>query len=368
MHHDDVHLPQDCIEVLDWDHADVPGGYEGYSHVSRASIDLPISSDLLYFLGRGTLSHGVVRFVDSGATGASVANVNVTFLYDGYRLSDSLKICRLHKEGSKNGVGIFSPEVVHHLWNLHSMVVIEVTLPRSAAIKSLETFLPLFSHEVADFQDSVTFGSLALKSANMPIVAKYVATQRTNLQTSNSHISGIFVSNESIDISTSNSFIEGNFYLSNDGVSSTPSRINLHTSNSRIRARISLTSTAENHRNGSFNITTETNNSPLNVQFDTAPVDSRVTFIGRTTNSPISAKLHDSFEGTFSVTTGRWFEAGVHVVNTQDPSGRGRQRYVSRGVSQHGHSEGKVTWGDAGGRRLGHAELSTTNSPAQLYL
>ena len=103
----EVHLPQDCIEVVEWDHVDVPGGYEGYSHVARASVDLPISSDLLYFLGRGVLSHGVIRFVDAGEQDADVASVDVAFLYDENRLSDLLKVCRLHKSDSKNGVGIF---------------------------------------------------------------------------------------------------------------------------------------------------------------------------------------------------------------------------------------------------------------------
>lgn len=66
--------------------------------------------------------------------------------------------------------------------------------------------------------------------------------------------------------------------------------------------------------------------------------------------------------------TGRWFEAGVHVVNTEDPSGEGRQRYLSHYGSGRGHDEGKVSWGDASGKKLGHVELATTNSPVQLYL
>ena len=120
--------------------------------------------------------------------------------------------------------------------------------------------------------------------------------------------------------------------------------------------------------NGSFDVVAQTSNAPLNVQFDSAPIDSRVTFKGRSTNSPAAVKLHETFEGSFTVDTGRWFEAGIHVVNTQDPSGRGRQRYVSRGGDGRGHGEGKATWGDASGRRLGHAAISTTHSPVHLYL
>ena len=65
-----------------------------------------------------------------------------------------------------------SPEWTHRPGNTHSTVVIEVKLPYSAAVRSLETVLPLFLHEVADFRDSVIFGTLSLKSTNMPIMAK----------------------------------------------------------------------------------------------------------------------------------------------------------------------------------------------------
>lgn len=107
MNDHEVHLPHDCIEVLEWDHIDVPGENDGYSHVARTSLDLPVASDLLYFIGRGRLSHGIVRFVDSEAQDSDQASVEVTFLYNEHELSDHLKICRLHKEDSKNGVGIF---------------------------------------------------------------------------------------------------------------------------------------------------------------------------------------------------------------------------------------------------------------------
>ncbi len=104
---DKIYFSRDCIEVVEWNHIDAPDGQDGYSHVARIDMNLSVASDLLYFIGDGRLSHGVVRFVDSEAQGSDHASVEVTFLYNDSELLDNFKVCRLHKEESKNGVGMF---------------------------------------------------------------------------------------------------------------------------------------------------------------------------------------------------------------------------------------------------------------------
>lgn len=137
---------------------------------------------------------------------------------------------------------------------------------------------------------------------------------------------------------------------------------------SHINARISLTSTADDQKNGSFDIVTRTLRAPLNIKFDSAPIDSHVVFKGETYSSPATATLPETFEGTFAVKAGYWDEAGVHVVNTEDPSGEGRQRYISHYGSGRDRNEGRVFWGDAGTKKLGYAELFSDDSPVNLYL
>lgn len=136
----------------------------------------------------------------------------------------------------------------------HSTVLIEVKLPRSALVKSLQTHLPLFSQYVGDFRNSVTFGTINLTSTNLPIIAKvrtlrtlwafskligsmstqYLTANQTYLHTTNSRIAGIFNSRQVIDIVTSNAIIEGDFNLSHDGVNKTPSSIGLRTRNACV--------------------------------------------------------------------------------------------------------------------------------------
>ena len=73
---------------------------------ARTSLKLPVSSDLLYFIGRGTLSHGLVRILDDGEDENDV-NVTVTYLYDAEHLLEKAKVCLLEQEKHHNGVGIF---------------------------------------------------------------------------------------------------------------------------------------------------------------------------------------------------------------------------------------------------------------------
>jgi hypothetical protein len=66
------------------------------------------------------------------------------------------------------------------------MFDVTLTLPASANedalyIKSLETFAPLFSHEVAALSDTVFFGSISLKTMNSPINVQVRATSYRGL-------------------------------------------------------------------------------------------------------------------------------------------------------------------------------------------
>ena len=100
-------LPHDCIHVADWTPFEVPPESNDYRHGARASLELALSSDLLYFLSRGSLANGVVEISeDDDVDDSEVANVDVTFLFQDPNALDHAKVCRLQKAEGKNGVGI----------------------------------------------------------------------------------------------------------------------------------------------------------------------------------------------------------------------------------------------------------------------
>jgi hypothetical protein len=109
MNGDEVYLPHDCVEVLEWNNLEGGGHHHDYSRAVEALIDLPISSELLYFTSHGSLSNGVIKFVDAGDKNSDVAGVSVQFLYDEepHDLTNFVKVCRMQNGDGKNGVGIF---------------------------------------------------------------------------------------------------------------------------------------------------------------------------------------------------------------------------------------------------------------------
>jgi hypothetical protein len=77
-----------------------------HRQAARASVDLPISSDLLYFLSRGSMANGIIIFDDKNDDSDDV-NVTVTFLYHDDYFLEQAKVCLLQPKESHNGLGIF---------------------------------------------------------------------------------------------------------------------------------------------------------------------------------------------------------------------------------------------------------------------
>ena len=79
------------------------------SHSSRASFDLPLSSDTLFFLSRGATA-GAINIVQSPALGdqkADVARVVVVAKYWRPSALDDVRVCSITRQQGEVGVGIF---------------------------------------------------------------------------------------------------------------------------------------------------------------------------------------------------------------------------------------------------------------------
>lgn len=102
-------LPADCVDIAEWRDRELEGqpGDSNYRHAAFTSLELPVSSDLLYFISRGRLSYGLLEVIESEDTNSENVQVNVTFLYQTPQALDHAKVCRLERDVGKNGVGIF---------------------------------------------------------------------------------------------------------------------------------------------------------------------------------------------------------------------------------------------------------------------
>ena len=136
-----------------------------------------------------------------------------------------------------------------------------------------------------------------------------------------------------------------------------------------ISTNITLVSTTSDHTGGKFKVLTRTSNAPLAVQYVSAPVDSLLDFEGQTSNSPIRAKTHPTFEGDFWASTSTWFPVGVNWdENVEDPAGKGRERHVELKRLGRSDAEGSVKWVPGGEKTTGRVNLHTSNSPVHLFL
>jgi len=93
-----------CIEGDNWSQSS-PGSSQ-YPHSARTVFDLPVSSDALYLLSRGSLAHGSATILDSQEGGENV-KVEVVASYYTRQALDRAKVCSLQRRAGENGVGIF---------------------------------------------------------------------------------------------------------------------------------------------------------------------------------------------------------------------------------------------------------------------
>lgn len=139
---------------------------------------------------------------------------------------------------------------------------------------------------------------------------------------------------------------------------------------SYIHSNVSLVAETKGNTGGKFNVVARSSNSPVDVKFDTAPIDSVLHVDVHTSNSPARLTLHPTFEGSFSLHTGAWFPTTVQQRNEdeEDPAGKDRKRTLELRTIRRGSTEGSVAWTPSEREELGTAVLTSSNSPVALYL
>lgn len=79
-------------------------------HLAKVDFELPFSSsELLFFLSTGSLSHGSINVIEKEGDGAEQDTVDVSILV-GFRSREALSratVCSLEREEGQNGIGIF---------------------------------------------------------------------------------------------------------------------------------------------------------------------------------------------------------------------------------------------------------------------
>lgn len=98
------------------------------------------------------------------------------------------------------------------------------------------------------------------------------------------------------------------------------------------------------------------------MKFVEAPLGSALFLDVRSSFSPVTVRLHETFEGSFSIASS-YNAPNIEVdYEVEDPSGQGRNRTVETHVSRQGFVDGTVSWSEEGKFSGGIRVLSTQSS------
>ncbi|RDX48573.1 hypothetical protein OH76DRAFT_1483681 [Lentinus brumalis] len=361
------YAPSDCSESVNWT-TDGAGLPDEYPYHARTSFTLPVGAKELAFIAQGAQQHGHFELSQTADAGSDEAVVEVHVSYKAQNALSDATVCRLHPAEDSWGLGIFTSRHPHHHRSLWFHV--HVRLPAADAdsplkIENLGTYLPQYTHHVGDIGDTAYFDFLRLKGSNSAVEAESVAGNLVLVKSSNGAIRGTYNTSTSLVLETSNAPISVSANLLNGN--ERPTVLYAKTSNGRVDAEVTLATNTSDGTQGKYHVTTRSSNAPVRLAFVDAPVDSALTAIAHTSNSPVHVTLHETYEGRFDASTSSWFSPEVRWKPVDDPAGRERKRNVRIDTVKRGQSHGAVYW-DADGEERGSVVVDTSNSPVRLDL
>ncbi|KAG9309784.1 hypothetical protein JVU11DRAFT_10158 [Chiua virens] len=376
-HRDDAGTPRpedgrvlQAINNLNWTtyHRHAPWA-PSYPESAEASFVLPVGSEELYFLSRGSYQTGRVHVKQAQTTSAADRDnvkVDVKVAYHDRQALGRATVCRLYKSGNKNGVGIFTPS---EGWSLSTRdrlyFDVVLTLPAAPSaetplhINTFTTHTSNFAHEFGSLWRSVSFDKIDLNTSNAPIHADSITAMRGTLTSSNGAIVGHFNATDTLILHTSNARIQATASLLS--ATNNPTQFEMRTSNGAITSSASLIT--DSGTDGNFVVSARTSNGAISLQYDDAPLRVRLRSDARTSNAPASVVMHPAFEGTYEVSTSN-SRPVVRDTRPVDPSGAGRRRVVRQTVTSRNEMSGVVHW--TGGETRGASMVHTSNARASL--
>ncbi|KAJ7473735.1 hypothetical protein B0H11DRAFT_2236565 [Mycena galericulata] len=345
-------------------------------NLAFASLELPTTASLLFFLSRGPVA-GHIEIYRRPGRNQPEALVNVTTQYHAFEDLSRTKVCRMGS-GDEHGVLLWA-EYSRALTQPAQDVRFHITvqLPARGGLKEykdLSTDLPLFSHELDDFTDvwgGALFEVVRLKSSNAPIDHGGLIAHSAFIQTSNAEIRGLFLGFGEYSVQTSNAPILSTALLATDEDRPSGPRVDLRTSNGKINALLLLAN------NTVLSAEIHTTLAPLEItvyQHNNGAQTSVFRLSASTSAARAALHLDSGYEGTYELHTRSPGEASVEEnPDVEDPLGLGRLRTVTREPTERpAHLRGNVFWSEAGEpggmADRGFITVSTSVEHVELFL
>jgi len=356
-----------CVGGSDWSEYTTNPSGAPYPYSAETSFELPVSSDLLYFLTRGGSNVGAVNIVTSDVVKDS-ADVLVHVDYQTQEGLDHANLCLLKKEEENgNGAGIFTPDdwVATPQERMHFDVT--VTFPATSGSEPLEVknFQSNSSHylyTIGDTQDSVFFDAFTILADSAGITSDSIFAGDGIFSATKAAIKGAFNVTNSLELTTTNAGITAQVGLRNDAPSlltGVPFKTRYGSAHHSI--------CFDDATGGNFKVSATTIKAPVTLTFTNSPVDSIQTFVASTNNAPITVTMNSAYEGAFTLDSSS-APVSASKSGATDPSGQGRTRAVDQTPGGMGHTKGSTYWQPNSGPGVsqGSVQLTTTRAPIKL--
>ncbi|EMD33257.1 hypothetical protein CERSUDRAFT_76925 [Gelatoporia subvermispora B] len=196
---------------------------------AEALFKLPLASDVLHLVSRGSIQHGQVHVVSPGYASGDPESIAVRIFaeYTDEAALDRVSICLGHPDENQHGIEIISPQDLDDYSDGVNLTIIIIIPPGSSwdvptRVNSLNASMPNFGFEFGNLEDSVWFDSLTLSSSGRPINSKSLAVGHAAIHASNASIQGRFMVSDSLNLNTSNAPISAELQVLHDeGASAT---------------------------------------------------------------------------------------------------------------------------------------------------
>ncbi|KAE9396766.1 hypothetical protein BT96DRAFT_977318 [Gymnopus androsaceus JB14] len=271
------------------------------------------SADRLFCISRGDLASGTFQMTQSDQGDADCVSMKVIIEYYPAHVFDLVKVCELKRKENQYGIGILTRKRPSRFSGAHFQAKVVVTLPKSGTdvlkLKSFETDMPLFPHQLDNLASTVHFRSISLRTSNVPILVESFSARRANIETSNAPVEGSFSASSSLNLITSNSHIRASVFLQNMDAANF-SELTMKSSNGPIAASIILSldprsataqsqSQASTERGGNFSVNATTQNGPLTLTFPSAPRSCNLQLRASGSLGPADVSPPKTYEGAF---------------------------------------------------------------------
>lgn len=339
-----------------------------YPYGAQTTFMLPVDADSLYLIARGAYQHGKVKLKQSDSVESGSVRVDVRAAYYDQRALARVTLCKFSRTDNEHGIGIYTPQLG---WtdNYKDQVQFLVTFTFPVApipgvplhIKRFDADTSQFSYSVGDLWESMLFGDVVLGTSNSHINVTSIALKNGSFRSSNGYIAGHYNASGSLKLTTSNGKIKATVSLLSERTLAT--ELDMQTTNSLIQSEVTLNTPS--NTGGAFEVFARTSNSPISLRYADSPLDSFLASSVITSNSDACVKMHNTFEGSFELTTSNSSTSLKVRRGDEDPTGRGRQRMVAQ------HKIGNVTsgtvfWGSGVRYPRGSTSVRSSNGRVSL--